>query len=655
MTQDPGRGLPASQLAHARAWLPEAPQLVRIFAMALAALLAGYMFMGRGFAHIQLGPVYVGDWVLFLGVATAAVAAIRWRARAPLTWTVVLLVAFMVLGAARTVPYLATYGMNALRDGVLWGYAAFALIVYLVSDRAMVLQAWKLYGWIVPVFAFWLPVSWNLFAAASANIDPYAPGRFVPVVFFKGGDMAVHTVGALSFLVLGAGAVASWRTLVWRAAVALPLLWTAFVTGTSNRGALLTIVAGIAILALVASRSRNWLPILVAIVVFPVALAGWGALRGVAAALPPLVSPAANPSPSVQPTTATPGVQAPEETTRPGLEIVNPGFELGPSGDGSIPGWTHGLAGTYQALRGAGYAGQYFAFIRNERGPYKAALTSSEFRVGSGPDIGVSLWAKAIEGRPIVEIYVNWFDRSGNAISSEFVASGVTGGRSTWQAVSGSKRIAEGAVYAQVHLWEAAGVATLGIDEVRVEFGDLIPDAPTPRGRPASIDQLIQNLVSVFTSSPDNGLEGTKQFRLAWWGSIIDYTVFGDYFWTGKGFGVNLADDDGFQTTLDRSLRAPHNTHLTVLARMGVPGLVLWVLLQGLFAVGLVRAVIRHRRAGDTVLSAFGLWILVVWIAAMVDTSFDPYLEGPQGGIWFWSLIGLGLLVMRLGPRPATA
>jgi hypothetical protein len=30
----------------------------------------------------------------------------------------------------------------------------------------------------------------------------------------------------------------------------------------------------------------------------------------------------------------------------------------------------------------------------------------------------------------------------------------------------------------------------------------------------------------------------------------------------------------------------------------------------------------------------------------LVDTSFDPYLEGPQGGIWFWAIIGVGLVVM---------
>jgi hypothetical protein len=39
----------------------------------------------------------------------------------------------------------------------------------------------------------------------------------------------------------------------------------------------------------------------------------------------------------------------------------------------------------------------------------------------------------------------------------------------------------------------------------------------------------------------------------------------------------------------------------------------------------------------------------------MVNTTFDPYLEGPQGGIWFWALFGLGLVLIRLAPRRATS
>ena len=144
----------------------------------------------------------------------------------------------------------------------------------------------------------------------------------------------------------------------------------------------------------------------------------------------------------------------------------------------------------------------------------------------------------------------------------------------------------------------------------------------------------------------------TRNFRLAWWSAIVDYTVHGPYFWTGKGFGINLADADGFQPTQDHSLRAPHNTHLTTLARMGVPGFVLWIALQVGFGSGLILALLRFRRAGDRLLAATAGWIGIYWGAMLVDTSFDPYLEGPQGGIWFWVLVGLGMALMRMEARP---
>ena len=94
---------------------------------------------------------------------------------------------------------------------------------------------------------------------------------------------------------------------------------------------------------------------------------------------------------------------------------------------------------------------------------------------------------------------------------------------------------------------------------------------------------------------------------------------------------------------------------MTVLARMGVPGALLWVLLQGVFFVGVVRSILAHRRRAEPGLAALGAWVLVVLGTMMVVTSFDPYLEGPQGGIWFWTVFGLGLVVMRLVPRPAKA
>jgi hypothetical protein len=44
-----------------------------------------------------------------------------------------------------------------------------------------------------------------------------------------------------------------------------------------------------------------------------------------------------------------------------------------------------------------------------------------------------------------------------------------------------------------------------------------------------------------------------------------------------------------------------------------------------------------------------------IWVAALINMSFDVYLEGPQGGIWFWSVVGLGLVLMRVAstaPEP---
>jgi O-antigen ligase len=177
-----------------------------------------------------------------------------------------------------------------------------------------------------------------------------------------------------------------------------------------------------------------------------------------------------------------------------------------------------------------------------------------------------------------------------------------------------------------------------------------VPDWQTPRA--VTTTQWWENITSIFLGSGNAQLEGTKEFRLAWWKAIVQYTFDGPYFWTGKGFGINLATADGFQAVgADLSLRAPHNSHLSVLARMGVPGFLLWIILQLGFALFLLRALLAYRRSGDSQLAAVAAWVLVFWTAIMVNTSFDPYIEGPQGGIWFWALFGLGLVLIRLAPR----
>jgi len=184
--------------------------------------------------------------------------------------------------------------------------------------------------------------------------------------------------------------------------------------------------------------------------------------------------------------------------------------------------------------------------------------------------------------------------------------------------------------------------------------------------REVSAEQLVANALSVFMDERPVGsfegvdfidLEGTTYWRLSWWQDILDYTMLGDYFWTGKGFGVNLADNDGYQVDPEGRLRSPHNGHLTILARAGVPGLLLWTTVFVTFAAALIAAMARLRRVGAIGWQRLNLWVLVYWVAGTINATFDVYLEGPQGGIWYWSIIGFGIAIMSveqraLAPRP---
>lgn len=954
---------------------PSTPRFVWVFLVALSALLVGYMFLGRGFAHLGLPPAYIGEVVLFLGLLTTVVAFARLPLRPAVSPVVWLLLGFMLLGFARTAPYLGLHGVDALRDAVLWGYGIFALMVYVLVDRVVLLAGLRIYGRLVPVFAAWLPIGFGIFVALSAGVEADERGSEIPIVFFRSGDMAVHAAGALAFLVIGAGAFTNLRTLAWRAAITVPLLWAAFVVGATNRGALVTIAAAmsaIVVLAFLLRRSRNWISVLIAAALLVQVAAAAGIVRNSATAAPamtplndpvvssrapsvgaspPAAAAACDADPSSRSLVANPGFElgalpdgtmeewelgagrytvaggggyrgahyafvqntggpsaatltsntfcfdpghditvslwvkaiaaspmiethvnwydgsglrigsditnslatdglstwqvsagvatAPVGTTHAEIHIAelagnatigideviaksashscdavhtsrslvdNPGFEAGNVNDDTVQGW-NAQAGQYRIVAGGGHDGANYAFVHNTGGPSTASIASCRFPFQAGHDVSVSLWARAIGGAPKVTTYVNWYDSSGTRLSSALVTALETGGVTTWQQLAGVHKapanteqaqvllreetggatmgidevvvlasatsslvtnpdfelggagngsisgweLADGvgniveagaysgerfaslqsrdepytaaiasnkfpvatgvdlsvtlqiravsgspsavtfvnwyddsgaqianvpltslptggvttwqestglvapppdATQAQVVVWEATGRgATIGIDQVTASPGEQIPSPEAVGGRPVTIDQIIERIASTLDLTADDGLDVSEPLRLRWWGTIISYTVFGEYFWSGKGFGINLADADGFQASEDRPLRAPHNIHVTLLARMGVPGFALWVLLQGVFVIGLLRSVLVNRQMGDIALAVVGAWILAYWTAMMVNTSFDSYLQTPQGGIWFWSLFGLGMVVMDVTRR----
>ena len=78
-------------------------------------------------------------------------------------------------------------------------------------------------------------------------------------------------------------------------------------------------------------------------------------------------------------------------------------------------------------------------------------------------------------------------------------------------------------------------------------FGEY-EEAKDSMERPVSAHQIVENAKSIIGQSGQQ-TEGTKQWRLNWWDIIINDTIYGPNFWTGRGFGINLADADGFAGT----------------------------------------------------------------------------------------------------------
>jgi hypothetical protein len=167
--------------------------------------------------------------------------------------------------------------------------------------------------------------------------------------------------------------------------------------------------------------------------------------------------------------------------------------------------------------------------------------------------------------------------------------------------------------------------------------------------RPVSAHQIVENAMSTVGQSGQQG-EGTKKWRERWWGTIIQDTIHGPNFWTGRGFGLNFAEEDGFAgpdkgaTGENRSLtRSPHNVYMTLLARAGVPGLVLWSLVLLSWFSMMMKAILTARARGHKQWADLFVFIGCYAAAIAINATFDVVLEGPVQGIWFWCLFGFGV------------
>src|SRR5262249_50282806 len=121
--------------------------------------------------------------------------------------------------------------------------------------------------------------------------------------------------------------------------------------------------------------------------------------------------------------------------------------------------------------------------------------------------------------------------------------------------------------------------------------------------RELSVAQLVQNFTALGSKDKapdDNPLVGTVEFREQLWNRILTNLHQQNRFMTGFGFGPNLAAENGANvgTLKDPDLRNPHNSHLDVLARMGVFGGIMWLAIWGTWFVAVLDARTKQFRRG---------------------------------------------------------
>lgn len=194
-----------------------------------------------------------------------------------------------------------------------------------------------------------------------------------------------------------------------------------------------------------------------------------------------------------------------------------------------------------------------------------------------------------------------------------------------------------------------AAVALLGVAYMLEASYTHFHEAEDSEKRPVSAHQVVDNIKGIFGEGGEQA-RGTKQWRLDWWDVIIEKTFRGSNFWLGRGFGLDLATADGFETPADPSdprpppaSRSPHSVHLNMLARTGVPGLALWLLLLVSWSVMMLKAILAARSRGHQQWAGLFLFIGCYVLSIIINASFDVVIEGPMQGIWFWCLIGFGI------------
>lgn len=156
------------------------------------------------------------------------------------------------------------------------------------------------------------------------------------------------------------------------------------------------------------------------------------------------------------------------------------------------------------------------------------------------------------------------------------------------------------------------------------------------------LDFFINHVLSIFGMG--EGSEGIEQansgvpLRLQWWENIwAQLTDSFDAMLFGLGYGMPLVDfgigEEGVK------VREPHNSYLSLLARLGVVGVVLWLFMHIALVTAWWRAWRFARAQGWQEWNDRLMWLMsffiLLWVAAAPEDAFEkPFFAIPYYVMW---------------------
>jgi hypothetical protein len=160
-----------------------------------------------------------------------------------------------------------------------------------------------------------------------------------------------------------------------------------------------------------------------------------------------------------------------------------------------------------------------------------------------------------------------------------------------------------------------------------------------------SLSFFWDHILSIFGIGEGNlaAAEGGVDLRLAWWTRLYDKLTADEVtLITGLGYGIPLTD---FSDTLGVVTREPHNSVISVTARLGLIGFFAWIWMQvALFRAGL-RAYRDCHRAGRNDAANFILLVLAFAVLVLSSCFGEDTMEKPYYAIPYYALWGFVLRI----------